>query len=47
MRLDWARFDQNASKTTHADMLANWWKYGFLIQQSDQIVETERNFPIP
>ena len=52
-RLDWARPNNQASnqqqKTTHEDMLANWFKYGFVIQVNDpagvsppQFVETER-----
>jgi hypothetical protein len=49
-RLDWARADTNytgAQKTSHADMVANWWKYAFVVQQKDQLVETERTSPIP
>lgn len=50
-RLDWARADTNytgsQSRTTHEDMVAYWWKYGFLVQVNDQIVETERTSPIP
>jgi hypothetical protein len=57
-RLDWARpdtaYSNQQQRTTHADMLANWWKYGFVVQVKDpagigpdQLVETERNSPIP
>ena len=50
-RIDWARpdvkFDSGSQTSTHADMVANWWKFAFLIQQKDQIIETERNTPIP
>jgi hypothetical protein len=51
-RLDWARPDtrypgDSPSVSSHADMVANWWKYAFLVQQSDQIVETERTPSIP
>jgi hypothetical protein len=57
-RLDWARpdtaYSNQQQRTTHADMVANWWKYGFVVQVHDpagigpdQLVETERNSPIP
>jgi hypothetical protein len=57
-RLDWARPNNSSSnqqqRTTHEDMLANWWKYGFIVQVNDpagvgqpQLVETERNPSIP
>jgi hypothetical protein len=58
-RLDWARADSghypNAQvRTSHADMAANWWRYGFVLftpdptgQQPPQLVENERNSPIP
>jgi hypothetical protein len=58
-RLDWARADNgtypgNQQRTAHADMLANWWKYGFVVEVNDpagvqppQMVETERGTPIP
>ena len=50
-RIDWARpdvkFDSGSQTSTHADMVTNWWKFAFLIQQKDQIIETERNTPIP
>jgi hypothetical protein len=57
-RLSWARPDNHASnqqqQTTHEDMLANWFKYGFVVLVNDpagvsppQNVETERNPVIP
>ena len=50
-RLDWARPDTKypgaALKSSHDDMVANWWKYGFVMPVKDQLVETERNSPIP
>jgi hypothetical protein len=58
-RLDWARADggryPNAqTRTSHADMVANWWKYGFVLYTPDpagqgtpQFVESERNYPLP
>jgi hypothetical protein len=57
-RLDWARptnaYSNQQQRTTHEDMLANWWKYGFIVQVNDpagvgqpQLVETERNPSIP
>jgi hypothetical protein len=57
-RLDWARPNNASSnqqqRTTHEDMVANWWKYGFVVQVGDplgvgepQMVETERNPQIP
>jgi hypothetical protein len=59
IRLDWARADNgtypgNQQRTSHADMVANWWKYGFVVEVNDpagveppQMVETERDTPIP
>jgi hypothetical protein len=57
-RLDWARPNNASSnqqqRTTHEDMVANWFKYGFIVQVNDpvgvqppQLVETERNPQIP
>lgn len=57
-RLDWARpnnsYSNQQQKTSHEDMLANWWKFGFIVQVDDpagqgapQLVETERNPQIP
>jgi len=57
-RLDWARpdtaYSNQQQRTTHADMLANWWKFGFVVLVDDpagvqppQMAETERNYPIP
>jgi hypothetical protein len=57
-RLDWARpnnaLSNQQQRTTHEDMLANWFKYGFIVQVNDpagvgtpQLVETERNAKIP
>jgi len=50
-RLDWARADTKypggQGTTTHEDMLNNWWKYAFLVQSSEQIIETERSPSIP
>ena len=57
-RLDWARPNNSLSnqqqRTTHEDMVANWYKYGFIVQVNDpagvgmpQLVETERNDQIP
>jgi hypothetical protein len=57
-RLDWGRpnnwYSNKQQQTSHEDMLANWWKYGFIVQVNDpaglqapQLVETERNPQIP
>ena len=54
----WARPNNTLSnqqqQTTHEDMVANWFKYGFVVQVNDpagvgapQLVETERNAQIP
>jgi hypothetical protein len=57
-RLSWARPNNASSNqqqnTSHEDMVANWWKYGFIVEVPDpagvnppQLVETERNPTIP
>ncbi len=50
-RIDWARgdgkFASGSYKSTHDDMQQVWYKFGFVIQQGDVFVETERDSPIP
>jgi hypothetical protein len=46
-RVDWARptanqFASGHQKSEHSDMLANWYKFGFVVQSGDVYVETER-----
>jgi hypothetical protein len=50
-RVDWARptvkFDSGKQVSDHQDMLENWYKFGFVVQQGDIFVETERAETIP
>jgi hypothetical protein len=51
-RVDWARptvvFDSGKNKSTHADMVANWYKFGVLIDDGNGVFyETERAQQIP
>jgi hypothetical protein len=50
-RVDWARptvkFDSGKQVSEHADMLANWWKFGFVVEAGEVFVETERASQIP
>ena len=50
-RLDWARptkvFASGKQVSTHADMVACWYEFGFVVQDGDVFVETERAAQIP
>jgi hypothetical protein len=50
-RVDWARptvkFDSGRQVSQHSDMVTNWWKFGFVIEEGDVFVETERAATIP
>jgi hypothetical protein len=50
-RVDWARptvvFASGKNVSTHADMLANWYKFGFVEAAGELYVETERAAQIP
>jgi hypothetical protein len=50
-RLDWARptvkFDSGKQVSLHQDMVANWYKFGFVAEEDDLFVETERAAEIP
>jgi hypothetical protein len=50
-RADWARptvqFDTGKQVSTHQDMVANWYKFGFVVADGDLFVETERAEQIP
>jgi hypothetical protein len=50
-RLDWARptvkFDTGKQQSGHSDMVACWYKFGFVAQVGDVYVETERAPQIP
>lgn len=50
-RLDWARptvkFASGSKTSTHSDMIDNWWKFAFVVQDGDQVVESERAPQIP
>ena len=51
MSPDWARptvvFASGKNVSTHADMLANWYKFGFVVVEGELYVETERAARIP
>ena len=46
-RIDWARADKNflggSNKSSHLDMVRNWYKFGFVVYDGIAFVETERN----
>ena len=50
-RVDWARpdvkFDSGSQTSTHADMLACWYKFGFVVASGEVFVETERAAHVP
>jgi hypothetical protein len=50
-RVDWARpnvvFASGKNNSTHADMVANWYKFGFVVSEGELYVETERAATIP
>jgi hypothetical protein len=50
-RADWSRptdrFPGGALTSSHADMVANWYKFGFVEQEGELFVETERAAQIP
>jgi len=50
-RVDWARptvkFDSGKQVLEHSDMVANWWKFGFVVEAGEVFVETERASQIP
>jgi hypothetical protein len=50
-RVDWARpnvvFASGKNVSSHSDMLANWYKFGFVEAEGDLYVETERAAQIP
>jgi hypothetical protein len=50
-RVDWARptvkFDSGKQVSDHQDMLENWYKFGFVVQEGDLFIETERAPTIP
>jgi hypothetical protein len=50
-RADWARpnvvFASGKNVSTHADMLACWFKFGFVVQSGELFIETERAAQIP
>jgi hypothetical protein len=45
-RLDWARptvkFASGGNVSQHSDMVANWYKFGFVVDEGEVFVETER-----
>ncbi len=45
-RLDWARpttrFAAGNLESTHEDMVVNWWKFGFVLEEGNLFVEKER-----
>ena len=50
-RVDWARptvkFDSGKQVSDKQDMVENWWKFGFVVEQDELFVETERAESIP
>jgi hypothetical protein len=51
-RVEWARptgnqFTSGHQKSEHADMVENWYKFGFVVESGDVFVETERAPQIP
>jgi hypothetical protein len=50
-RVDWARpnvvFASGKNVSTHGDMLANWYKFGFVVAAGELQIETERAAQIP
>jgi hypothetical protein len=50
-RVDWARptteFTSGGVVSEHSDMVANWYKFGFLAEEGELFVETERAAQIP
>ena len=49
-RLDWARATElyvgGNAESTHEDMVTNWWRYGFVLEEGNVFVEKERVEPI-
>jgi hypothetical protein len=50
-RVEWARpttvFASGKQRSEHSDMVANWYKFGFVVQSGDVFAETERAAQIP
>lgn len=50
-RVDWSRpttvFPDNNVSSTHPDMIANWYKFGFVVEQNGLFFETERAAQVP
>ena len=50
-RVDWARpdskFPDGNATSTHPDMIANWYKFGFVVDQNGLFFETERSAQVP
>ncbi len=50
-RVDWSRpdgkFPDGNTSSTHPDMIANWFKFGFVVEQNGLFVESERAAQVP
>ena len=50
-RVDWSRPDSRYPggnlSSTHPDMIANWYKFGFVVEQNGLLFETERAAQVP